>query len=189
MLAEIARAAATPTRPAPQVFGRERLLSLNPRTLAGLLAANTATWPLALEVWRLYEVADPVALALKNGQVLTYNWLHEGRLVNLLALQHCMRLSAAGVVERFATYVTKTALERLAGRLLLLEQQGLLPRLVPDKQAAMRQWRRERQLPGTKPAAGKPPLIGLRDVASLPDAACTPTKLVTLNVAYMSQSM
>ena len=135
-----------------------RALQLQP--LASLLAAHTATWQLALAVWRALGVPDPAVLALSNLKLLTRNWLLPDPLANLLALQRSLRLpSEAAVVQRFADYVAAPSSQRVAGRLLFLQQEALLHLLVV----------RER---GGQPPDDEHPLsISLRDVAKLPDAA------------------
>ncbi|KAI3427326.1 hypothetical protein D9Q98_010243 [Chlorella vulgaris] len=55
----------------------------------------------------------------------------------------------------------------LAGRLLYLDQLGLLPLLVADKPAAKREWRLQQGLSVSKKAAGKPVFISVGDVATL----------------------
>jgi hypothetical protein len=82
-------------------------------------------------------VYDPKGLALKNIQVLAYNWLKPGLLANMLALQRflpkeqwCGGLTAAEVVERYASYCCKG--QRPAIRLLWLEQLGLMHLVVPS---------------------------------------------------------
>ena len=49
--------------------------------------------------------------------------------------------AVTGVYEQFGSYVANSAAEKLAGRLLYLEQRGLLHLLVADKQAAKAAWR------------------------------------------------
>jgi hypothetical protein len=55
----------------------------------------------------------------------------------------------------------------LVGRLLYLEQLGLLPLLVANKPAAKREWRLQQGLSGSKKAAGEPAFISVFDVAGL----------------------
>ena len=135
-----------------------------------LLTVNTAVWQRALAVMRLCGVAHPAAVALNNFGMLYQDWLAPGRLANRLALQRCVGLSAAGVYERFGSYVATKGAERLAGRLLYLEQRGLLHLLVADKQAAKEAWRRQQGLPASKKATGEPAFISVGNVAVLPDA-------------------
>ena len=112
---------------------------------------------------RLCGVTDPAAVALNYPQMLCVDWLAPGRLANRLALQRCLGLSAAGVYERFGGYVATTSAERLAGRLLYLEQRGLLHLLAADKKAARRAWRQERGLPANEEATGEPAFISVFD--------------------------
>ncbi|KAL4436528.1 hypothetical protein ABPG75_003667 [Micractinium tetrahymenae] len=112
----------------------------------------------------------PLQEALKaarmNVNALTKNWVAPGRLVNRLALQHCLPggLTAGQVYQSHAGYIANTSKERLVGRLLFLQHHGLLHLLVASK----REWRWQRSLPAHRPAPGEPPLISLRDV-SRPD--------------------
>ena len=166
---------------AAQAFTWQRLQGLGLGPLAYLLNASTATWQLALAVWRALGVADPAALALDNTRPLTRDWLAPGRLANLLALQRALGLSSPGAVveQGLAGYVACYAPERVASRLLLLEQAGRLPLLVADKE----QWRTERGLPPRKRSPGEPPLISLSDVATLPDDARPGSRTVTFATA------
>lgn len=124
---------------------------------------NSGVWQRALAVWRALGVADPFDLARGNTLVLTRDWLDEGLLTNLLAVQRGLDASsAAAVVRAAAGYVAGRSCQRVTGRLLFL-QAAAAPRrvLVADKEA----WRSERGLPPNKASPGEPPLIGLRDVA------------------------
>jgi hypothetical protein len=155
-----------------QEFGREealRMLGAAP----GLLTARTAVWRRALAVWGLCGVADPRAVAINSAQTAYQDWLRLSIQANLLALRRYLpwQPSAAEVIERFASYVSGFAAERLAGRLLLLEQAGLLPLLVGDKRIALQDWRLEKRLPVSKKPAGEPLFISVRDVATLSNAA------------------
>jgi hypothetical protein len=155
-----------------QEFGREevlRMVSAAPH----LLTVHTAVLRRALAVWGLCGVADPRAVAVKRAQTLHQDWLRLSIQANLLALQRYLpwQPSAAEVIEQFASYVGKCSTERLAGRLLLLEQAGLLPLLVADKRVARQEERLQRGLPVNKKAAGKPLFISVSDVAILSDAA------------------
>ena len=149
---------------ATQAFTWQRLQGLGLGPLSVLPKASTATWQLALAVWRALGVADQVALqlALDNTRPLTRDWLAPGQLANLLALQRALGLSSPGAVveQGLAGYVASYGPERLAGRLLFLEQAGLLPLLVASKE----QWRTERGLPPGKRSPGEPPLISVGDV-------------------------
>ncbi|KAI3427350.1 hypothetical protein D9Q98_010267 [Chlorella vulgaris] len=132
-----------------------------------LLAIKTVVWRRALAVWQQCGVADPRAVAHSSPRLLGYDWLHASRLANLRALQQWLpwEVSAAQAIERYAGYVASIAAERLAGRLLYLEQLGLLPLLVADKLAARQEWRLQRGLSVSKRAAGDPVFITVRDVA------------------------
>jgi hypothetical protein len=79
-------------------------------------------------------------------------------------------VSAAQVIEQYGGYVASRAADRVAGRLLYLEQLGLLPLLVADKPAAKREWRLQQGLSGSKKAVGEPVFISVRDVAILAPA-------------------
>jgi hypothetical protein len=155
-----------------QEFGGEEVLRMVSAAPL-LLTVRTAVWRRALAVWGLSDVADPPAVAINDASNLHYDWLRLSVQANLLALQRYLpwQPSAAEVIERFASYVGCYAAERLAGRLLLLEQAGLLPLLVADKRIALREWRQQWGLPVNKKAAGEPLFISVRDVAALSDAA------------------
>ena len=84
-----------------------------------------------------------------------------------------MRLSAAGVYERYGGYVVRCGAKKLAGRLLFLEDRGLAHLLVADKQAAKKAWRLQRGLPANRSAPGEPTFITVGDCAILPDAKFT----------------
>ena len=145
---------------AAQAFTRQRLQGLGLGPLAYLLNASTATWQLALAVWRALGVADPVALALINARVLALDWLAPGRMANLLALQRALGLSSAGAVvqQGLASYVAGPSCQRVAGRLLFLEQAGLLHLLVARGQRG-------------RPPKDALPRISLCDVVNLSAAA------------------
>ncbi len=107
----------------------------------------------------LLGVADPHAVANRNAHVLTLDWLSPAFLIRMLALQRCMpKRTLAQLIGSWAGYVACTSVERLAGRLLYLDQAGLLQRLVQIKQAAGRR------------ANGAPALISFSDVSTLSDA-------------------
>jgi hypothetical protein len=59
--------------------------------------------------------------------------------------------TAAEVIEQFASYVVGPAHERLVGRLLWLEQLGLVHLVVNKKQAAQQEWRQQQGCQPTKP--------------------------------------
>lgn len=138
-------------------------------TTPRLLAVDTVVWQRALAVMHLHGVAGSAAETLSNADMLCVDWLEPGRIASRLALQRCMGQSAAGVYTHFAGLVARTSARRLVGRLLYLEQHGLLHLLVADMQAAKRAWRRECGLPANKKAPDEPAFISLSSVASLPD--------------------
>ncbi len=150
-----------------QEFGKEealRVVGIAP----ALLGIDVIVWRQALAVWRLCGVSDPLAAVRNNPGVLMANLLNPSRLANLLALQRLLpwEPSAAQVIERYGCYVAGPAAERLAGRLLYLEQLGLLQQLVADKPAARQEWRQSQQgLSGGKAAGGEPVFISVGDVA------------------------
>jgi hypothetical protein len=123
-----------------------------------LPAINTVVWRCALAAWQQCGVADLGAMASKNPKLLGYDWLHRSRLANLRALQQWLpwEVSAAQVIACYGSYVVHAALDKMAGRLLYLEQLGLLPLLVGNKPAAKREWRLQQGLSGSKKAAGEP---------------------------------
>ena len=137
-----------------------------------LLAINTVVWRRALAVWQQCGVADPRAMAHSNPILLGYDWLHRSRLANLRALQQWLpwEPSAAQVIERYGHHLATTAAGTLAGRLLYLEQLGLLPLVVADKRAAKREWRLQQGLSGSKKAAGKPVFISVANVVDVSSA-------------------
>ncbi len=140
------------------------------------LGCKTAQWQVALAVWRLLGVADPAALATRNLKLVAVGWLQPALLAAIAALQQLLpwQPTAAEVVQRFATYPAINGPERLIGRLLFLQQEGLLPLLVADKRAARQQWRQWRRLPSNRRVQGEPQFMSLRDTAVLPTAKlCT----------------
>ena len=154
-----------------QEFGLERLLQAGPQSLAELLHVDTATWQGALAVWRLLGVADPAVLGLRSTRSLTLNWLAPDRLASLAALQQLLpwQPSPADAAQHFSGYVANYAPPRLMGRLLFLQQEGVLPLLVADKRAAQQQLRQQRRLPAGL-AAEEPPFLSLYDAVRLKDA-------------------
>jgi hypothetical protein len=138
-----------------------------------LLTVRTTVWRRALAVWGLCGVADPGAVAVNCAAVLLLDWLRLSVQANLLALRHCLpwQPSAVEVIERFASYVPNYTAERLAGRLLFLEQAGLLALLVANKRVARHEWRQQQGLPANKKAAGEPLFVSVGNVAALSDAA------------------
>ena len=154
------------------MFGREALLEAGTSSLARQLAVDTAVWQRALAVWRLLGVPDPVAVAMNNLRTLSRDWLAPGRLAALTALQRLLpwQPSAADAVQQCAGYVATYAPRQLIGRLLFLQQEGVLPLLVANKRAAQRQWRQERGLPAGPAAHGEPQFVSMGDAAVLNDA-------------------
>jgi len=102
-----------------------------------------------------------------NPKVLTLNWLAPARLANRLALERSLEMTTATVYKRYAWYVAGVGAAKLAGRLLYLEQRGLLHLLVPKKDKPLREWRRERGLPASRRALGEPPYISVSNVCTL----------------------
>ncbi|KAL4425991.1 hypothetical protein ABPG75_010007 [Micractinium tetrahymenae] len=148
-------------------FGREGALEMvdaAPR----LLCIGSSVCRIALAVMQLHGVADVAAVMQNNSHAATKNWLAVPRLMNRLALQRSMRLSAAEVYEQHAGYMSTYSAERLAGRLRFLEGAGLLEQqlLVPDKKQALQAWEREHSQSGK----AQPAYISVREVCVLPDA-------------------
>ncbi|KAI3427408.1 hypothetical protein D9Q98_010323 [Chlorella vulgaris] len=151
-----------------QEFGKEEALRMVGNA-PQLLAIDVIVWRQALAVWRLCGVSDPLAVVRNNPNSLCYNWLDPSRLANVLALQQLLpwQPSAAQVIERYGGYVAGKSASRVAGRLLYLEQLGLLQQLVADKTAAMREWRQSQQEASAgKKAAGEPVFISVGDIAA-----------------------
>ena len=117
-------------------------------------------------------MADPTALGLRNTQSLPLDWLAPDRLAKLAALQQLLpwQPSAVDAVQQFAAYVAMAGPSRLMGRLLFLQQEGVLPLVVAERRAAQQQWRQQRSLPASSGAQGVPQLFSLRDIAILSDA-------------------
>jgi hypothetical protein len=134
-----------------------------------LLAINTVVWRRALAAWQQCGVADPRAVAHSKPILLGYDWLNPSRLANLRALHQWLpwEVSAAQAIGCYGGYVAGYAADRVAGRLLYLEQLGLLPLLAANKPAAKREWRLQQGLSGIKKAAGEPVFISVSDVAIL----------------------
>ncbi|KAI3427341.1 hypothetical protein D9Q98_010258 [Chlorella vulgaris] len=149
-------------------FGKEeasRMVDVAPQ----LLVINTVVWRRALAVWQQCGVADPRAVVRNNPSVLRVDWLKPSRLANLRALQQWLpwEVSAAQAIEIYGDYVASKAADRVAGRLLYLEQLGLLPLLVANKPAAKREWRLQQGLSGSKQAAGELVCINVGNLATL----------------------
>jgi hypothetical protein len=154
-----------------QEFGQAEALRMVGNA-PNLLAIDGIVWRLALAVWRLCGVADPLAVVRNNPQVLMVDWLNASRLANVLALQQLLPWdpSAAQIIEHHGSYLRRSP-KTLAGRLLYLEQLGLLQQLVADKRAAKREWRQTQQEPSAgKEAAAEPAFISVGDVAALAPA-------------------
>ncbi|KAI3427396.1 hypothetical protein D9Q98_010311 [Chlorella vulgaris] len=148
-------------------FGKEEALRMVGNA-PQLLATDVSVWRQALAVWRLCGVFDLLAVVRNSPNMLGYDWLNPSRLANLLALQRLLpwKPSAAQVIERYGSYVTQSASEKLVGRLLYLEQLGLMQLLVADKRAARQEWRQSQQgLSAGRKAAGEPAFISVGDVA------------------------
>lgn len=99
-----------------------------------MIGEAPAVWQAALAVWDIIGVPDPEALALHNSHLVTVSWLNPDRLSIVLALQRKLpgQLSAAEVIDTCPAYCTYST-QRIIGRLLFLEQQGLLDRFVRIK--------------------------------------------------------
>jgi hypothetical protein len=149
-----------------QEFGKEEALRMV-GIASQVLAVDVTVWRQALAVWRLCGVTDPLAVVRNSPSLLGYDWLNPSRLTNLLALQRLLpwEPSAAQVIERYGDYVAGKSARRVAGRLLYLDQLGLLQLLVADKRAARQEWRLQQGLSGSTKAAGKPSFISVGDVA------------------------
>ncbi|KAI3427317.1 hypothetical protein D9Q98_010234 [Chlorella vulgaris] len=148
-------------------FGKEEALRMVDAT-PQLLAINTVVWRRALAVWQQCGVADRRAVAKSKPILLGYDWLHRSRLANLRALQRWLpwEVSAAQAIACYGRYMVHSP-KTLAGRLLYLEQLGLLPLLVADKLAAKREWRLQQGLSGSEKAACEPVFISVSAVAIL----------------------
>lgn len=136
--------------------------------------------PLALRRWdaalRLCGVQAPAQVLSRFAGRLGFDALDPRALANRLAVERCLGLSAAEAYTQCGTYLRPLSraypAARLAGRLLLLEQRGLLPLLVLDKRAARQQWLQESGLSADAlPQPGEPAFIGLNEVANKSDDA------------------
>lgn len=131
-------ATSQPARPlclcALQELGHEALCWGPTTAVPCLLGEAPAVWQAALAVWDIIGVPDPEALALHNSHLVTVSWLNPDRLSIVLALQRKLpgQLSAAEVIVACAPY-SMFSTERIIGRLLFLEQQGVLDRFVRIK--------------------------------------------------------
>ncbi|KAL4426231.1 hypothetical protein ABPG77_009846 [Micractinium sp. CCAP 211/92] len=148
------------------VFGQQATLNMVGKA-PQLLTIDSSVWQTALAVTQLCGLTEQQAMevASNNALVLCCNWLAVGPLANRLALQRCLQLTAGQVYLRHAGYATFSSAERLAGRLLFLQQHGLLHLLVAGKDKVVQQRRRQH---GFR-AAGEQPLISLGDVSTLSD--------------------
>lgn len=119
---------------------------------------------------------QPAGLLSSFAGRMNYDALDPWALANRLAVEQCMHLSAAQVYTQFGGLLRPLSsaypAARLAGRLALLEQRGLLPLLVADKWAAHAQWLTQQGLPADCSfQPGEPQFIGLADVAHKSDNA------------------
>jgi hypothetical protein len=119
-----------------QEFGKEEALRVVGMAPA-LLGIDVTVWQQALAVWRLCGVTDPLAVVRNNPQMLGCEWLSPSRLANMLALQRLLpwEPSTAQSIECYGSNVQHSP-KTLVGRLLYLEQLGLLQQLVADTRAA-----------------------------------------------------
>ena len=154
------------SKPPLQEFGRDAACEMV-NAAPGLLPVPPSLWRRNLAVMRLCGVADPHAVSRNCAKVLELDWPNPALLANLLALQRYApgQLTAAQVIDSWASYVAGMSAQKLTARLLFLEQLGLLPRLVPTKGPARREWRRQRGLPANSRAAGEPAFISVRDLS------------------------
>jgi hypothetical protein len=148
-----------------QEFGKEEALRMVGNAPV-LLSIDVIVWRLAMAVWRLCGVSDPLAVVRNNPQMLIVDWLNPSRLANLLALQRLLpwKPSAAHVIERYSSYVRHSP-QKLVGRLLYLEQLGLQQLLVAGKRAARQEWRQRQGRSCRQKAADDPVYMIVRDVA------------------------
>ncbi|KAI3427420.1 hypothetical protein D9Q98_010335 [Chlorella vulgaris] len=146
-------------------FGKEEALRMVGNA-PGLLAIDVIVWRQTLAVWRLCGVSDPLAVVCNNPQLLGYDWLNPSRLAKLLALQRLLpwEPSPAQIIEQHGSYLRRSP-KTLVGRLLYLEQLGLLQQLVADKLTARQEWRQRQGLSAGREAAGEPVFISVFDVA------------------------
>jgi hypothetical protein len=132
-----------------------------------LLAVDTVVWQRSLVVMYLQGVAMTPAEAVCHADMLCEDCLAPGWIANRLALQRCFGLPPAGVYEQFSGYVAHTSARRLVGRLLYLEQHGLLPLLVAAEGARTE----PSALPASTGTPGESLHISLCDLSSLRDQA------------------
>ncbi|KAL4426219.1 hypothetical protein ABPG77_009834 [Micractinium sp. CCAP 211/92] len=154
-----------------QVFGQQATLDMVDKA-PQLLAVDSSVWQKAQAVMQLSGLTEKQAMevASKTAQVLHCNWLGVGPLANRLALQRCLQLTAGQVYLRHARYIADRSAKRLAGRLLFLQQHGLLHLLVAEKKELLQLWRRQHGFRADRRAPGEPPLISLDDVCILGDS-------------------
>lgn len=168
-----------PTCNQPQRYGREAALKMVEAQPSLLTEQLSSALPPALQRWeavlRQCGVQQPERVLSSFAGRLNYDALDPRALANRLALERCMRLSAAEVYSHYAGLLRPLSsaypAARLAGRLALLERRSLLPLVVPDKWAALQQWRHERGLPHDASQPGEPRFISLSEVAGKSDDA------------------
>ncbi len=168
-----------PTCNQPQRYGREAALKMVEAQPSLLTEQLSSALPPALQRWeavlRQCGVQQPERVLSSFAGRLNYDALDPRALANRLALERCMRLSAAEVYSHYAGLLRPLSsaypAARLAGRLALLERRGLLALVVPDKWAALQQWRHKRGLPHDASQPGEPRFISLSEVANKSDDA------------------
>lgn len=140
-----------------QEFGRAKLSWASTTGVPGLLGVAPAVWQATLAVWKQSGVADPHALALRNCQAVTVNWLLDERWAVVSLLQQALpgQPSTAEVIEECAGYIGSTSFHRAQCRLEELQDWGLLHRFVL----------RKRGMPDSRQ------LVSLCDVSCLTDSA------------------
>ena len=163
-----------------QRYGREAALKMVEAQPFLLTEQLSSQLPPALQRWeavlRQCGVQQPAGVLSSFAGRMSYDALDPRALANRLAVERCMRLSAAQVYTEFGGLLRPLSgaypAARLAGRLALLEQRGLLPLLVADKWAAHAQWLTQQGLPADASfQPGKPQFIWLADVAHKSDNA------------------
>jgi hypothetical protein len=130
-------------------------------------------WQRALAVMHLHGVVRSPAEAASHANMLCQDWRAPGHIANCLVLQRCLGLSGSDAYKQFGGRVATAAPTKLAGRLLYLEQRGLLHLVVPDRRAAKRAWREEHGPSAIKRATSDPRFITVGNVANLSTAKFT----------------